>query len=182
MPALELSSEDHKVLTELRERRILDDIDPHRLEDPSSVVMVSCADGHQMADVFHYQEKICGQNGGPVVHTIALNGGALLIPPDSVVSIGTPDGEVIRRHAIARCAMKGINTLAFYSHAPCGAARTHGLNAVDVISLTLRAKVYMRETLDRENFRMACFVHVDWGSKKRTYFIHKNEFHQWASK
>ncbi len=177
-----LDPEEREILSELREKRILDDIDPHRLQDPLKVLLVTCADGHHMADIFRHQESICSRNGsGAVVHTIALNGGAMILSKNYLPNLKYPDKEVMIRHIIAGCEIKGIDTLAYHVHAPCGAARGSGLKAHESIKLALEGKQGMREILPI-HFKMGCFAHVDWGNgKKRTYFVRKKEFFDWLS-
>lgn len=60
---------------------VLQTVDTHRLDQKNGAIIVSCADGDQIHDLFHYHERLFNEAGVPPrIHTLALNGGTLLLP------------------------------------------------------------------------------------------------------
>jgi hypothetical protein len=168
---MELNGVDSLAIRLMRSVGVLEDLNPHRLDQKDGVIMVACADGDQMPDLFAHQARlVSAHRDAPRVHTLALNGGALLIPTRSPLrNKALREGDVLCQHITAARKLKGISTIVLYGHTPCGAAGLHDLGIHDCISLLVEAKAQIRKTYPR--VPIACFFHVADGAKKRTYFI-----------
>ncbi|MBI5222732.1 MAG: hypothetical protein HY980_04555 [Candidatus Magasanikbacteria bacterium] len=165
-----LNDSDRAYLRELRDKKILLDIDSHLLDQKDGVIMIACADGDQMPDVFEKQEEyLLEQRETPRIHTLALNGGAIVVPADSPLNSELPKGRVIIDDIKGAMMLKGIRTIVLYAHAPCGAAGLYHLNTEEVINFLIRAKEEIKTAV--ADIKVACFFHVDWGDHKRTYFV-----------
>lgn len=165
-----LNGFDRVYLRELRDKNILLDIDSHLLDQKNGVIMIACADGDQMPDVFEKQEEyLLEQRETPRIHTLALNGGALVVPTNSPLNSELPKGKVIIDDIKGAMMLKGINTVVLYAHAPCGAAGLYHLNIEEVIDFLIKAKEEIKKAV--AGIKVACFFHVDWGDHKRTYFV-----------
>lgn len=165
-----LNDSDREYLKDLRSKNILVDIDSHLLDQREGVIMIACADGDQMPDVFKKQsEYLLEQRKTPRIHTLALNGGALVVPADSPLNSELPKGAVIIDDIKGAMLLKGIKTVVLYAHAPCGAAGLCRLNAGEVIEFLIKAKEELKRVF--LEIKVVCFFHVDWGDHKRTYFI-----------
>lgn len=165
-----LNGVDRAYLRSLREKNILMDIESHLLNQKDGVIMIACADGDQMADVFKKQEEyLLEQREIPRIHTLALNGGALVIPADSPLNSELSKGKVIVDDIKGAMMLKGIKTIVLYAHAPCGAAGLCHLSAEEAIQFLVKAKKELKKVF--ADIKVACFFHVDWGDHKRTYFI-----------
>lgn len=155
------------------------DVEDHLLDQGNGVIMVTCSDGDQMPDIFSFQEKMRGDHRkNPRIHTIALNGGALLIGENSPLK---SDGEdrVMLKHIKQAIELKGITTIALYVHAPCGAAGLCRLDMRQVLDLLMEAK--RRIKTEMPGVTVACFCHVDNG-KKRTYFVSRERYEEWKQR
>lgn len=180
MERIRLSERDLEMIRELRDFGVLDNVNGHSLSQKNGVIMISCADGHQMYDIFGHQLKMQeGHCQDPCIHTLAWNGGALRIPKNSPANKNgrTTHLDVLDdiRDSIA---IKNIHTIALYVHAPCGKAQACGIDFLETIRLLIIAKAKLKNEID--NVHVACFVHIDFNNhKKRTYFISKHKWIEW---
>lgn len=165
-----LNENDRAFLRKLRNENILEDVDSHLLNEKDGVIMVTCADADQMADVFKKQsEYVLDQRENVRVHTLALNGGSLVIPEFSPLNSELPKGKIILDDIAGAILLKGIKTIILYAHAPCGAAGLCNLDVKTVINYLIQSKEDLKNKF--EGIKVVCFFHVDWGDHKRTYFI-----------
>ncbi len=170
-----LSNEDREAYNRLRKQEILLDVDAHRLNLADGVILVACSDGDQLPDIFsNISHSFAGQRSSPRIHTIALNGGALLLPEDSPLVTAHREDEVLLEHIKVARELKNIHTVALYTHAPCGAGTLAGLTLEQELNLLLAAKVRIKEHLP--GIKAACFCHIDRGESKRTYFVSRNKW------
>lgn len=174
-----LSKESRILIDEFRACGILQDIDQHRLDQRNGAIIVSCADGDQMHDLFHHHEKIIATaTTAPRIHTLALNGGALLLPAASPLHQKFHEDLVLLHHLDVARDLKEINTVVLYAHAPCGAAALYNLNFFQVIRYLIEAKNLLKQ--GDHDIKVACFCHIDYGDgKKRTYFVSREQFDRW---
>lgn len=175
----QLNLEDKVYLEKLVENKILENVEPFLLDQKDGVIMVACADGDQMPDVFAKQSMfVLKQRPLPRIHTLALNGGALVVPAKCPLNKELPKGQVILDDIRGAMFLKGIKTIILYAHAPCGAAGLCNLNVQKVIDYLFEAKRIIKESF--QDVKVACFFHVDWGNNnKQVYFI---SAHNWTNK
>ncbi|RJQ36363.1 hypothetical protein C4552_03690 [Candidatus Parcubacteria bacterium] len=155
----------------MRRFGVLKDVDGHRLQPQQGVVAAICGDGDQSEDVFDFLSGICRRHGnGPRVHLVALNGGPLLAPEDSPLSVGLPDGAVLVRHIIKGLKLKNIDVVIALGHAPCGAAHAHKMDPEQVIGGIVAAKRRIRAAAEEElgedagkRFAIAPCIQISWG-------------------
>lgn len=175
-----LNTDDRKLALELKRARILTDVEAPELNLDHGVIIVTCADGDQMPDLFSFQTRLFNIRGiHPRVHTLALNGGALLIPEKSPLNKENGEDRVLLAHLRDARKLKNIDTIVLYVHAPCGAAGLADLNFMQVMELLLEAKARIKKELP--GALVACFCHVDWGENiKRTYFVSRDKWISWC--
>lgn len=173
-----LTDSDRQLIETLRhEAGVLIDVKDHKLDLKNGVIMVSCSDGDQMSDIFHFQEKMqARQRDSQRIHTIGLNGGALLIPENSPLNKPNGEDRVMLKHIKQAIELKGITTIALYVHAPCGAAGLCRLNMDQVLDLLIQAKRRIKAEIP--GVTVACFCHVDNG-EKMTYFVSREHYEKW---
>lgn len=165
----------------LRGAGVFEDLQGHLIEDPDNII-VPCSDGHQMRDLFwtHYG-KLESKRNGPILHPIALNGGALLIPESSPMNRMYREDLVILSHLQAAITMKNVKTVVLYTHCPCGAAYHHGLNLRQVMALLMEAKNRTRACLP--GIDVLCYCHIDYGGgRRRTYFVNRKKWEDFIKK
>lgn len=183
MERIRLPEKDLKTIREMRNFGVLDNVKGHLLNQKNGVIMISCADGHQMYDIFSHQLKMQeGYCHDPCIHTLAWNGGALRIPKESPANKKdrTTHLDVLDdiRDSIK---IKSIDTVALYVHAPCGKAQACGIDFLEMIHLLINAKIRLKNKVN--NLHVACFMHIDFNNhKKRTYFISRHKWIEWNSK
>lgn len=182
---MELSPADREMVKSLRDDfGIFEDVESHRLDQHNGVIMMTCADGDQIADIFRYQAaQTAEQSGRSRVHTFALNGGALLISPSSPLVAGKPfiPEYLVEDQIRGAIQLKGIETLALYAHAPCGMAHSTHMSLTDVVSHLFEAKRFVKSRIP--GLKVACFIHVDKGEgNKRTYFVSRQKWEEWVKK
>jgi hypothetical protein len=176
-----LKKEDGHVLQSLRKRDVLRDIEGNRLAADNGVILVTCGDGDQFADLFqHKAGMVAGTTGKPRFHTLSLNGGALLIPKGSPFNQDIPYDQVLLENIREAVRLKDIFTVAVYVHAPCGKAKSASLDFADVIGLAVDAKRRIRDEVRVSGLKVAAFCHVDWEDGKRTYHISAEAWDQWS--
>ena len=159
-----------------RRSGILQDIDAHRIDQSKGAIIVSCADGDQMHDLFHHHEALVQEsNCAPRLHTLALNGGALLLPMTSPLNRQFNEDKVLLHHIAVAQKLKEIDTVVLYAHAPCGAAMMHDMSFFQVVQYLMQAKMMLKNS-GPAGIKVACFIHIDYGDKKRTYFVSRELF------
>lgn len=177
---MELSEKDRRFIRELREANVLQDINGHLLNQEAGAILITCSDADQFFDMFRQQVRMqADQRADPRVHVFAWNGGALALAPNSPINrIANAENVFLQQIEDAR-AMKKINTVTIYTHAPCGAAQMAGIDLEEGFDLLIAAKQKIR-TLN-QGIQLASFFHVDYGGKiKRTYFFCRREWEKWA--
>lgn len=161
-------------LAELKKQKGLVQIKDERLKDLAAkgIIAVGCPDGDHFHDVFGH---LCRYNHR--VHPLALNGGAMLMSPQS--KDFELDGAALIRNATAAWHMRKGETILLLSHWPCGRARHDAISVKDVIRQTLEADETITTKLQVSAEVVLPLFHVDWTpferdpekKKRRTYFI-----------
>ena len=173
---LELTGRDRKLFRHLQESGIFQAVDKHRIDQKDGVIIVPCADGDQMPDIFSHQIKLSvGAQPYPRIHPLSLNGGSLLIPYSSPLNKDDGEDRILLKHIRQAKHMKGFNTVVLYAHAPCGAAKNYELNLVTMLDILAEAKDRIKKEIPR--MKVPCFFHIDHGdSIKRTYFVSRKHW------
>lgn len=176
---------DNEIFQTLRAAGVLQPLNDHLLE--KKALIVTCADGHQMPDLFnHHVRSTCTKHNldDCLLHTIALNGGALLIPCDSpLIDKHDREDRVILRHLKKAIELKStpkepVEQIVLYAHGPCGAAGLAELDLTGVLMLLMKAKLRLRKAFS-EMENISCFFHYDNAITKRTYFVSKDGWIEW---
>lgn len=172
---LRLTAEDRATYLYLRAKGILEDEEARKVPLDAGTTVVCCADGDQFFDLYGNLSEMClQQKAWPRTHPLTSHGGALVIPPDSILNIRYR-GDNLVEDIIEAWEMKRTKVVTLYAHAPCGAATKAGLSLAENLDLLVRAKLHLKEKLTRAQAqtKVACFVHIDRGvdEGKRTYFI-----------
>ncbi len=175
---MQLSSDDRRYIAGLREAGVLRDDDSRKLHTPNGVILVCCSDGDQSEDVYGHTCHLAEGNGGKRrLHPFMNHGGAALLSPRNLIYADHAPDEYLIAQIRDAMPMKGIATIALVVHAPCGAANMVDLSVVEIIDHMFRGKKRLKELWP--NMRVACFVQVDFGDRKRMYFVKRKEFGAW---
>lgn len=179
-----IKSEEVLFLEKLRSAGILEDIDKKRIDSSNGVILVTCADGDQMADVFQKTENLSHR-----IHTLALNGGGLLLPtssPANTLLTNTSNekevriGDVFLDQIITARALKNINLIALHVHVPCGIGQKFDIDPKQLIELLAKAKDRLKEAMP--GIKVCSFVHVAWpDGRKRTYFVSREKWRTFSA-
>lgn len=171
-----LSDETLALIARFRTNGVLQDLDTHRIDQSKGAIIVSCADGDQIHDLFHHHEQLFNDAGiSPRIHTLALNGGALLVAAGSPLTTWMREDEVLLKNIGVARQLKEIDTVILYAHAPCGAAGAANMTFHNVLEYLMQAKTRLKRIDDK--IKVACFCHIDYGDgKKRTYFVSRECF------
>jgi hypothetical protein len=181
-----LSDNDTLTILRLRDQNVLKEVGPHLIDQSQGAILVSCADGDQIPDIFTYHAEM--QNGhrkDPRIHMFGWNGGALRLAPDSPANkVGHTTQLDLLQDIGDALHMKQMSVVALYVHAPCGKAKASGISVYDTVRLLFAAKDTVKIAFP--DIKVACFCHVDFGpnferfGKKRrklTYFASRDAFH-----
>ncbi len=171
-----LTDDDRTLIKEFLGCGILRDLNAHLIDQSNGAILVTCADGDQMSDLFHHHERIAREGGGtPRLHTLALNGGALLLAPSSPLNRQFHEDEVLLHHITVARQLKDIHTIVLYAHAPCGAAGAFHLTFLQVLEYLMEAKRSLKN--GNGKIKVACFCQIDYGTgEKRTYSVSRIRF------
>lgn len=173
-----LSLKDRETVRALREFGVLIEIQqPRFLEYRNGNILVFCGDGDQSVDLFTHHVSMMSECEQCRPHLLTLNGGALLLPPDSPVA-KSEEGKVLFRQIIKSSALKKIPTIVLYSHAPCGAAMEAGISLLEQLHLLMKAKLMVKSALPQGT--VFCLFHVDKGDTKRTYYVSRDAWNEWT--
>jgi len=165
---------------ELREAGVLEDVNGNCLDTSKGVILVTCADGSHFGDIFKRQSEMT-----PLIHTLALNGGGLILPHRSPANmpIGmSPTGGMIclgdiymSQISVAQ-ELKGISVVALHVHFPCGIARLHNIGSRHLMELLVAAKTRIKAETS-EGTKVAACLHIAWpDGRKRTYFVSRDKW------
>jgi hypothetical protein len=175
-----LKKDDASVLRSMRKGGVLRDIQSNRIDAHNGVILVACGDGDQFYDLFsHKAEILAPQRGAPRIHPLTLNGGGLLIPENSPFNKDLPHDRVLLTNIAGAMKLKEIYTVALCVHAPCGMARSAGLDFETMIRLLVEAKRRIRCEIQHPELKVAAFCHVDWEDGKRTYHVSADAWDKW---
>src|SRR5690242_18946043 len=131
-----LTSEDMPIFDMLRGARVLQPVEAHRLDERQGVIFVPCGDGDHFEDIFTNHQKINNvHREKPRIHSLSLNGGALLVASDFPLNKKRREDKTLIDHIQVARALKGIHTVALYAHRPCGAARMAGLDFLTTVEI-----------------------------------------------
>jgi hypothetical protein len=202
-----LNQADREFARLMRNLGALEDVQNHQVDHRNGVILVSCGDCDQSYDIFTYEVRMCqGLMVDPRIHQINLNGGPLLLVSDSRLNCGLPQDEVVLMNVAEAVVLKNISQVCLQAH-NCGKAKLLGYNLESVFSDACNAHDRTKhELLDHcqriaqewkksdnpetravaEKFnvnkiRTSLFVHLDWGDRKRKYFLNRNRFRAFAS-
>lgn len=173
-----LNKLDRQTIKQLIKLKLLQSAAGRFLKMRGGIIMISCSDGDELPDIFGYMQNMeRGKLSAPRIHTIGLNGGALLVPANTALNKRYHEDKVILKHLKQAVKLKNIKTIAIYVHAPCGVAYLNGLNIIQVIDLLITAKTRIKKALP--GVTVGSFCHVDDGQKKRTYFVSRDRWLAW---
>ncbi len=156
---------------------VFTDLAPDAIRDAvqKGSVIVPCADGDQLHDLLTHHRNVCGCPD-KCHHSPALNGGPLLLS-DQVPAEMRSDGDVLLRHTFEGKAIKGIDTVVLYGHAPCGKARGNNISAPEALDHYVRAKHRVRTYAHEAGITLdAChlWMHIQWpDGARRSYFFNR---------
>lgn len=174
-----LSETDRDLIKSLRVDGILADVEGHLLDQKNGIIFLTCSDGDQFPEIFKYQAEMQrAQSIHERIHVLAWHGGALACAPLSPVNIRKRADKIFIEQIGAAREMKGINTVALYTHAPCGAADKVKLTVRQILWLQIRAKEEIKKL--NQGIKVALFFHADYDNgKKRTYFLSQEKWDTW---
>ncbi|KKR48923.1 MAG: hypothetical protein UT86_C0002G0098 [Candidatus Magasanikbacteria bacterium GW2011_GWC2_40_17] len=166
----ETSLVDLRLVEQLRQDVILRNFDVVKSQDPGRMVIVDCADGSRKLELLLHHYNLA-QTAGDVAmdecvfHDPSLNGGGLLLHPESplikphlrqhLTLLDSIEGGVHFKNLDGNGARPLI---LIYAHTPCAAATAYRLNIVEQMQWIVRAKQYLKEL--HPNWRVLCMVHV----------------------
>lgn len=182
-----LTDRDLELIASYKAARVLDNIDGHKLDPKTGLIIVSCGDPDQFPEMYDYKvADILNSGCQKRVTPMSPLGGALRIPMLSPANYATPYyGEYLMFDMKYLFDHKGISTVALYIHAPCAMAREAGnLSFEDIVRIAFTAKSHIKANIP--GVRVAVFCHIDYGDgKKKTYFIARQrwiQYHQNSSR
>lgn len=179
-----ITPEEISFLENLRHYGVLENIDKKRVDASQGAILVTCADGDQMADVFQQTENFSRR-----LHTLSLNGGGLLLPEKSPANtLLTPAdcskqlrlGDVFLEQIVVAKTLKNINLIALHVHAPCGIAGAYKISPHELINLLCAAKDRLKSAIP--DSKVCAFVHIAWpDGRKRTYFVSRAKWRNFSA-
>ncbi len=182
--ASKLTNNELVLVKSLKNAEVLQDLDPHLLDQRDGIIIVACADGDYFFDLFSHHARTQIHRTDPRMHTFGWHGGALACAPCSPVNpVKRADDVFMRQIADAR-SLKDIHLVGLYAHMPCGAVRTCGIPMEKALALQVRA--YARVKAVNHGIKVACFLHVDYGRRVgggknfHSYYFSPEKWERWA--
>lgn len=147
------------------EGSVLLDIDPYLLVEEDGAIVVTCPDGRYFSDIFsHHSRMQQNYREYPLIHPFGMNGGALLLAPDSpLVSPGSTIQADLLRGIIEAMEWIKIRKVVLSAHYRCGKASNCGVGATETIRLLFAAKKAVKTWLERYGPVVSCYFHIDFG-------------------
>ena len=180
-----ISETDRQIILDLRQASILEDVNPHRINCDGRNIVIMCGDGHQLIRKIRTHESYVkrDEHSECCCHGIMINGGALNLSPRFTRHMRLPVQKVLLSQIRQSMALKGVNTVALYVHAPCGAAKLRGMSVMDVLDELFKAKESLKRHFSkRRKFNVACFIQIDFGNgRERSYFISAKKWSEYKT-
>ncbi|KKR99685.1 MAG: hypothetical protein UU49_C0004G0016 [Candidatus Magasanikbacteria bacterium GW2011_GWC2_41_17] len=188
----------HRELIEnLRRAKVLQDMDEQKF-NPTRLAIVACSDGQRLPEITTFHLRLA-ENQMPgagldscCIHTLALNGGGLLLAEESpVVNPNLREDRVFHQHLCDAIRIKGLDangerpTVVLYTHMPCGAAELHDLDPLEQMELIALAKDRLKTA--HPAWRILLCVHVHYPTngreeaKPRTYHFSRKHLQAWLA-
>ena len=165
--ATKLKTEDHRIIEALRRGGVLRRVyGPKLVPRSENLILISCADGHQLPDIIEHLGNFVFCR-----HTLTVHGGALRLSrnfPENG-NAGYPVGEFLLHQIEEARVLKKTNVLGLLSHYPCAIAMRHGLDISTVLTMTIDAKVRVQEGVP--GMKIVPLFHYCDGDCRRTMFI-----------
>lgn len=176
-----ISVGDAKIVTDLRKANVLQDVAGHLLDQSQGVILVTCSDGDHFYDIFSHQlEMQKGQCQDKRIHTLAWNGGAIRLTPNSPANRYSDEHRIFLEEIRDARDLKGIHTVALNNHAQCGKAETCDIDFLRLMRLHMQAKAAIKAM--NEGISVACFLHITHPDRRRrTYFVSRPDWDQWIN-
>lgn len=146
---MRLSEHDEQIFNALHSAGVFRDIDRLSLDVTDGLIHVFCGDCDERDDLEGHLRSLCQiQTQRPRIHSLALNGGPLLIPTESPL-VRTDQGadRLLISQLRSSVALKRIKSVVFHGHAVCGAADKHGLSFIESVRLTVEAREKAKQLL-----------------------------------
>ena len=176
-----LSEKDSKLILELREAGVFQDVDQHLIDQSNGIILVTCSDADRFPEIFSHQVRMQADcRADPRIHTLAWNGGALACAPNSPINKRRGDEQIFLDQVAGARELKSINQVVLGAHWLCGMAAYFHLSLEEVLALQMSAKSEIKR-LNR-GIQVACFFPIDYGKKQRTYFLSRPHWEEWAGK
>lgn len=180
-----ISEGDQALIDQWCRSKVLQRINPNRLERRSGLIAVMCPDGDRFDDWFTW-EKILqmrpGKRERPFVHPLLRHGGALVLAPSfpKKRSGGTLDCDLIDEILEAQ-EMKRVREVGLYVHAPCGKAEKLEIGIIRQMEMLLfEAVPRLREIIGKEF--VTPFFHAEYRSgRKKSYYLSRSNWEEWSS-
>lgn len=170
---MHLTKDQLEMISELRNGLgVLQEISSHRIPEEAQrgTVLVSCADGDRVDDIFGFHKK-CHAHGRH--HLLTAAGG----PVTGVWGTGNLLAEEID---IAR-RVKAIETIVLVAHLPCAMAWSQGMTIPAILDALFERKSWVKQHFPIYGHKkggVVCHVHVDDGKKMRTYHACKDAWYR----
>lgn len=164
-----ISEADYKILRQLREFGVLQNVKPELISQNEGICLILCADGDRFDNIYCFHKELMRQyRSHPRIHVLAGHGGALVLPPGSPLNVNKRSENLLKdiRDVIT---IKGIRTFALHTHTPCGAAELVKLPIVEQIMLHKEADAIVQNQIP--GIQALCFLQIYWEGKERIYFI-----------
>ncbi|MBI2050413.1 MAG: hypothetical protein HYT31_01230 [Parcubacteria group bacterium] len=176
-----LSENDVAIVRSLRDAGVLQDVESHRLDQSNGVILVTCPDGDHFVDIFSHQLRMQeGQCSDPRIHPLGWHGGAIRLVAGSPANKHPGEHQIFLEEIRDARGLKGINTVALYSHAQCGKASACGVDFLQLMMLHMQAKAAVKAM--NSGISVACFLHVTYPTgTRRTYFVSRPDWDRWFS-
>ncbi len=177
MGSEQLSMFDYK--RSLKEEGFLLDVSMSPLKKTNGVIIVNCGDCDRSPELYKYQANLCRQagreKGDERVHTITLNGGALLLHKHSPLNANHDSSRTLLYHIKNTAPLKGINDVALYMHYNCGAGEMARLTPEQYFEWLAKGADHLGSMIPSLNIACKFHYHVDNERTFKTYYFdHKS--------
>ncbi|MBI5222333.1 MAG: hypothetical protein HY980_02445 [Candidatus Magasanikbacteria bacterium] len=166
--------------------------------NPTRLAIVACSDGQRLPEITTFHQRLAESQisaglDSCCIHTLALNGGGLLLAEESpVVNPNLREDRVFHEHLCDAIRIKGLDangkrpTIVLYTHMPCGAAELHNLDPVEQMEWLALAKERLK--FAHPNWQILLCVHVHYPAtngrkeeKPRTYHFSRKHLRAWLA-
>ena len=132
----------------------------------NGIILIACGDCDKSDELIEYERSLfLKSEKQPRIHLLMLNGGALLLHPDSPLNTNLSSSQTLLFHLKNSSQLKGIDDVVLYGHHECGAAALSRLQPRETFLWLAKGAGYVSNMI--KTLKITCNFHYECNTDKK---------------